>query len=127
MKKKNKLISSNIIDKGAILLFEQLYDIYETQYGIVDDVAIHIINDICLIEQRKNQYNEDIDKRGVMIEWKNGENQCGQREHPLLKEIPKLIEQQRKLLGELKLTPSSLKIMPKNTEAERQSDEFEQY
>ena len=120
-------IKKEITDKSAKLLFRKVLEAFELRYGEADDVVIHLANDIALLEQKKGFYEEDIETRGVMVEWQNGREQSGFREHPLLKEVPKLIEQQRKLLNELKLTPAALKTVPIPVGEESHGDEFDEF
>lgn len=122
--RKDKM-DSNIADVGAIELFNRVCVVYDKKYKM-DDIALHIINDIALLEQRKRQYGADIASRGIMTYWRNGNGQEGYREHPLLKEIPKLVEQQRRLLSEIKLTPAAMKITPTADES-KAGDEFDAF
>ena len=113
-----------IVDKSAVELYKTILKEVEKTYEI-DDTILHIANDIALLEQMKQQYLKEIRERGVMVKWVNGKFQEGERENPLLKEVPKLVEQQRKLLNELKLTPASKKVILQPAGGE--ADEFDRF
>ena len=87
-----------------------LYDSLCMQLGPqLTNGAQHIIGDICILEQFKQDLYTDIKKRGSVASFKNG-----RQEMPIVNksgpQIRQYMEQQRKLLGELKLTPASLSV-----------------
>ena len=118
---------SEIVDEKAINLFKDILWLYEKKYEKADSVVIHIINEIALLEQRKNEYNEDISQKGVTIVWQNGDKQSGYKPHPLCSEVVKITEQIRKLLAELKITPASMKKLPMTEAVSGGGDDFDNF
>lgn len=109
----------------AVELYQKTYQEFHRKYGKPDNSALHIINDIAMLEQLKQKCWDDVNDEGVMVEWQNGVNQGGKREHPLISKINQTTEQQRKLLGEIKLTPSSQKLIASS--GKTGGDEFEAF
>jgi hypothetical protein len=103
---------------------ENLLDEYATSYGKPDCIAIHLIEKAVQLERNIIQMEEKINEHGVLTEWKNGENQGGIRENPIVGKMNQTIEQQRKILAELKLTPASRKASAALPEP---SDEFDSF
>ena len=75
-----------------------------------------------MLEQMKYQLLDDLKQRGVVEFFKNGSQEM-YRENKSVDKILKVVEQQRKLLAELQLTPASEKKVAEVVEV----DEFEDY
>lgn len=109
----------------AIELYQKIYQEFRKKYGKPDNSALHIINDIAMLEQIKQNCWDDIKEEGVMVEWQNGANQGGKREHPLISKINQTTEQQRKLMSELKLMFFSQKLIVSS--GKTGGDDFENF
>jgi len=90
--------------------------------GNLNDQTILLVDNMVLLEQLKHQHLDDIRKRGVVELFQNG-SQTMYRQNKSVDAILKIVEQQRKLQAELKLTPASNKRV---TEAVT-VDEFEAF
>ena len=75
--------------------------------GISDQDQM-LVADIAKMEQLKQQLFEDIRKRGVVENYHNGRQRC-MRENKSIQSSRMLMDQQRKHLAELRLTPNSRK------------------
>lgn len=89
-------------------MYDQLCQACEERPGGMDDVSQGIVGDVAMLEQLKVMLYEDVAKRGMTINWHNG-RQSGVRENKSIQQARMLMEQQRKHLNELKLTPASQK------------------
>lgn len=98
----------NISDYRAVDLYDALCREYADMYGEVTRSAQHLIGDIATMEEQKLALNADIAKRGVTEEFRNG-RQHFFRENKSIAVARMLTDQQRRLLNELKLTPSGRK------------------
>ncbi len=105
-------------------LFNKLYKEFLDTYESMTESALSMLNDIAMLEQIKQECIKSVFKDGVMIHWQNGANQKGDRDHPLIPKINQTVEQQRKLISELKLTFPSLKTPGASQEG---GDEFEDF
>lgn len=74
--------------------------------GKLNDNTIMIVDNMVLLEQLKQQHFADIKERGVVELFINGSQEMF-RENKSVDKILKIVEQQRKLQAELKLTPAS--------------------
>lgn len=115
----------DLIEGKAIALFVEIYTEYRRKYKKPTSSALHMINDIAMLEELKQNCRDAISRSGVMVEWQNGANQGGEREHPLISKLNQTTEQQRKLLNELKLTPASCKLI--SAPGKTGGDEFEAF
>ncbi|MDR2655391.1 MAG: P27 family phage terminase small subunit [Oscillospiraceae bacterium] len=97
---------------------------YSDKYETPDKIALHLIDKAASLERNIIAMEIFISQQGVYSEWKQGENSGGIRENPLISKLNQTIEQQRKILAELKLTPASRKITAAIAE---QADEFETF
>src|SRR5690606_25220265 len=88
----------------------------------LNDRTLMIVDNRVLLEQLKQEHMDDTKERGVVELFKNGSQEMF-RENKSVDKILKIVEQQRKLQAELKLTPASEK---KVTEAVT-VDEFEAF
>lgn len=68
--------------------------------------TLMIVDNMALLEQLKQHLIEDINKRGEVEFFKNGSQEMF-RDNKSVDKILKIVEQQRKLQAELKLTPAS--------------------
>ncbi len=89
-------------------IYARLYAAVERRDGEVSDGCLMLIMDYCRIEQLKELLNQDIAERGLGREVHNY-RQTFYRENESVGKLHKCIDQQRKLLGDLKLTPASRK------------------
>lgn len=76
--------------------------------GAVDDCSYMLIADYCRNEQLKQLLTKDINERGLGREVKNY-RQSYYKPNESIAQLKNVIEQQRRLLNELKLTPASRK------------------
>lgn len=91
--------------KEAKALFKLIIKELEAE-NILNDRTVMIVDNTVLLEQLKHQHLDDIKERGVVELFKNGAQEM-YRENKSVDKILKIVEQQRKLLAELKLTPAS--------------------
>ncbi|KKC49526.1 hypothetical protein VE23_24815 [Paenibacillus sp. D9] len=68
--------------------------------------TIIIVDNMVLLEQMKQDSIADVKKRGAVEFFKNGSQEM-YRDNKSVDKILKIVEQQRKLQAELKLTPAS--------------------
>ncbi|MBD1373724.1 P27 family phage terminase small subunit [Hazenella sp. IB182357] len=88
----------------------------------LDERTALIVESIALLEQMKQSLLKDIKKRGVVELFVNGSQEMF-RDNKSVDKVLKVVEQQRKLLNELQLTPSSSKKIVEAVVV----DEFEEY
>jgi P27 family predicted phage terminase small subunit len=110
-----------IKNKEAKNLFQILIRELEKENNL-NDRTLMIVDNIVLLEQLKQEHMKDIKKRGVMELFKNGSQEMF-RENKSVDKILKIVEQQRKLQAELKLTPASEKKIAEVVEV----DDFERF
>lgn len=88
---------------------KKLFDIVIRELEIDDNLSdrtIMITDNLALLEQLKQQHLVDIKDRGVVELFINGSQQI-YRQNKSVDSVIKIIEHQRKLQAELKLTPAS--------------------
>ncbi|KZR60396.1 P27 family phage terminase small subunit [Pseudobacillus badius] len=91
-----------------------------------------LVDNIVLLEQMKQDSIDDVKKRGTVELFKNGSQEM-YRDNKSVDKILKIVEQQRKLQAELKLTPASdRKVADPNPSGSSDSesgkgDEFERF
>lgn len=88
---------------------KKLFDIVIRELEIDDNLSdrtIMITDNLALLEQLKQQHLADIKARGVVELFINGSQQM-YRQNKSVDSVIKIIEHQRKLQAELKLTPAS--------------------
>lgn len=73
------------------------------------DQYTDLVEDYMALWDLKNKLIKDIKKRGVMIEWKNGENQRSAKKNDAVSELPKVNRQMLSLLKELGLRAAHTK------------------
>ncbi|WP_241422951.1 P27 family phage terminase small subunit [Candidatus Contubernalis alkaliaceticus] len=88
-----------------------------------NEKTLLLIDNMILLEQLKQDHFKDVQDRGVVELFKNGAQEM-YRENKSVGSILKIVEQQRKLQAELKLTPASDKKVSK---AVAQGDNFEDF
>ena len=88
-------------------LFQVLCDELEKEDSL-DSRSIMLVNNIVLLEQMKYNLYDDILTRGVVELFVNGSQELF-RDNKSVDKIKAIVEQQRKLQAELKLTPASEK------------------
>jgi hypothetical protein len=108
------------------------YDARKLFYTLIEELqssdrfnkqTFRIVDDMVLLEQIKQKCYEDVIERGVMELFENGK-QVMYRENKSVDKILKIVEQQRKLQAELKLTPASDKKVSKAVETDDGFDKF---
>lgn len=107
--------------KAAKDLFKIIVAELEKESNL-NDRTILLVDNIALLEQMKQELLDDIKTRGVVEFFKNGSQEMF-RDNKSVDKILKIVEQQRKLLAELQLTPASAK----RVEAVVARDEFEDF
>jgi phage terminase small subunit len=115
--KPKSIIKNREAKKMFTILIEEL-----EKEGTLDDRTILIVDNMVLLEQLKQEHFQDVKERGVIELFKNGSQEIF-RENKSVDKILKIVEQQRKLLSELCLTPSSAKRVAEVVEV----DEFEAF
>ncbi|RUT48608.1 hypothetical protein EJP82_01310 [Paenibacillus anaericanus] len=88
---------------------KKLFEIIISELEIDDNLSdrtIMITDNMALLEQLKQQHIEDIKDRGVVELFRNGTQEI-YRQNKSVDAVIKIIEHQRKLQAELKLTPAS--------------------
>lgn len=70
-----------------------------------------LVQDIAVLEKLKQQLYADIRDRGVVELFKNGKQRI-MRDNPSVRNARMLMDQQRRHLAELRLTPNSRKAAP---------------
>lgn len=100
-----------ITDPVAISVYDRLCAACEMRQEGLSDQDQMLIADIANMEQTKQQYYADIRARGVVEDWHNGRQRM-KRENKSVQGARMLMEQQRKHLSELRLTPNSRKAAP---------------
>lgn len=106
---------------AAVALYDQLCAACAERPEGLTDAAQHIVGDIAGMEEHKQALYEDVKARGVVVEFING-RQRYRRENKSIQQARMLMEQQRKHLNELRLTPASRKAPAEAVEME--DDEF---
>lgn len=76
--------------------------------GIYGKQYHDLVNDYMSLWEIKNKLIRDIKKRGVMVEWKNGQNQFGSKKNESIGELNKTSAQMLKILSDLGLKAAKL-------------------
>lgn len=106
----------------------KLFDLLIEELDKEDDLnakTVMLVNNIVLLEQMKYNLYDDILTRGVVELFKNGSQEMF-RDNKSVEKIKGLVEQQRKLQAELKLTPASKKKVVEVIK-EKENDEFDNF
>lgn len=102
-----------ITDGRARAIYAQICATCEMREGGMTDPDQHLVADIAMAEQIKQQLIEDIAKRGIGKEVRNG-RQIYWADNKSVAQLRAYSDQQRKLLAELRLTPNSRKAAAMN-------------
>ena len=89
----------------------------------VKSADLDMIFDLCAAEDVKLALMEDIRKRGVTVETRNG-RQVFRKENPSMARMCRYAELQRRIRSDLRLTPAK-RAVPDEPEPEETEDEFE--
>lgn len=119
---------SNITLKAAKELFDILVEELRVDSNL-SERTIMIVDNFVLLEQLKQEAIKDVKKRGSMEFFRNGSQEM-YRENKSVDRIIKIVEQQRKLQAELKLTPASdrkVAAVVEPPEGSSGGDEFERF
>ena len=92
----------------AIGMYESLCAACEKRPEGMSDQDQMLVADIATMEKLKQQLYEDIRKRGVVEDFRNGRQKL-KRDNKSVQGVRMLMDQQRKHLAELRLTPNSRK------------------
>lgn len=104
----NYKIDANITEKPALNLFKSVIEEYSQTNGEINKTVLFIAESISMLENTKQKLLVDIKERGVVEYFVNGSQEM-YRDNKSIDKVNKIVEQQRKLLAELKLTPASQK------------------
>ena len=110
-----------ITDEKARNTYDSLCDACDRRPDGLTDADQMLIRDVAYSEQVKGMLMADILQRGVGCERTNGRQRYYQ-ENPSLRQVRNFSESQRKLMAELKLTPSARKAA--SVEIEDDFDSF---
>jgi len=124
---------ANIKHKEAKKLFENIVEELRIDSNLSKRTLV-LVDNLVLLEQLKQDAIADIKLRGSVELFKNGTQEM-YRENKSVDKILKIVEQQRKLQAELKLTPASDRkvsdVPPPGGEGkdppEGKGDEFERF
>ena len=108
-------------DPTAAAMYDALCAACEKRPEGISDQDQMLIMDISAMEKMKQQLYEDIRQRGVVEDFRNGRQRL-KRENKSIATARMLMEQQRKHLAELRLTPNSKKAVQISLD-----DDFDQF
>lgn len=97
-----------LTDPAAIWLYDILCAACESRDGGMTDADQVLVNDIADMEQTKQMFRKDIKERGIGQERWNGRQKYWQ-ENKSLPQVRAYMEQQRKHMAELRITPAGRK------------------
>ena len=89
----------------------------------VQGTDLDMIFDLCTAEDVKHDLKEDIKKRGVVVETRNG-RQVFAKENPSMARLCRYTELQRKIRADLKITPAK-RAAPEEEQPEEEEDDFD--
>ena len=92
-------------------LIEQL-----NKKGAIQQFYISLVDDYLSLWDMKNALIEDIELRGVSIEWNNGGVQQGRKKNDSIAELNKTNAQMLKILSELGLRGADIKAVEEDEE-----------
>lgn len=92
-------------------LIEQL-----NKKGATQQFYISLVDDYLSLWDMKNALIEDIELRGVSIEWNNGGGQQGRKKNDSIAELNKTNAQMLKILSELGLRGADIKVVEEDEE-----------
>lgn len=98
-------------DPAAEAMYDRLCAACEKRPEGLSDQDQMLIADVAIMEKLKQQLYADIRKRGVVEDFRNGRQRM-MRDNKSVQHVRMLMDQQRKHLAELRLTPNSRKAAP---------------
>lgn len=98
-------------DAALVQMYESLCTACEKRPEGMNDQDQMMVADITTMEKLKQQLYADIRKRGVVEDFRNGRQRM-MRDNKSVQNVRMLMDQQRKHLAELRLTPNSRKAAP---------------
>lgn len=98
-------------DAALVQMYESLCAACEKRPEGMNDQDQMMVADITTMEKLKQQLYADIRKRGVVEDFRNGRQRM-MRDNKSVQNVRMLMDQQRKHLAELRLTPNSRKAAP---------------
>ncbi|EIT85918.1 hypothetical protein A374_08784 [Fictibacillus macauensis ZFHKF-1] len=117
---------TNIKNRAARTMFKIIVEELRIDANL-SERTIMLVDNIVLLEQLKQAAIDDIKLRGAVELFKNGSQEMF-RENKSVDKILKIVEQQRKLQAELKLTPASDRKVSSVVDPEDGgSDDFESF
>lgn len=90
----------------AIRLYDRLCQVVADRPEGIDAAAQHIVAQLAELERIAELAREDVRQKGIRDKYRNG-RQTVDRENKSINTIQRCIEQQRKLMSELRITPAS--------------------
>lgn len=84
--------------------------------GATQKFYTSLVDDYLHLWDVKNQLVEDIEERGVSVEWNNGGGQKGRKKNDSVAELNKTSAQMLKILAELGLRGADLKVVDSDEE-----------
>ena len=85
---------------------------------------LDMIFDLCAAEDVKRELQDDIRRRGVVVETRNG-RQVFAKENPSMARLCRYTELQRKIRADLKITPAKRAAPEEEEEPEEEEDAFD--
>lgn len=107
----------------ALRLYDRLCQVVSERPEGIDPAAQHIIAQIAELERIAELAREDIAAKGLRDKYRNG-RQVVDRENKSINTIQRCIEQQRKLMSELRITPASRKTVQQGSMFDDSFDAF---
>lgn len=92
----------------ALRLYDRLCTVVAERPEGMNAAAQHIVAQIAELEQIAELARVDVRQKGIRDQYRNGRQMCD-RENKSINAIQRCIEQQRKLMSELGITPASRK------------------
>lgn len=108
---------SSISDEKTKKLYRKIKKLLQTAASF-SETASQLLTNLCLLEQLKQELLADVEKRGVVELFINGEQQFF-RANPSVSSITKVIGEQRRILAALKL-PAELPLSKADLAAEQE-------
>lgn len=100
-------MSCEIRSKIEAAIVEQLKEKQVYKFAHYQD----LVNDYMKLWDIKNMLQEDIEDRGVAIEWRNSDTQYGHKKNDSVSELLKVHTQMLKILYDLGIRASDLKVV----------------
>jgi P27 family predicted phage terminase small subunit len=113
------------LDSTGKKIWTRIWETLEAE-GRADATDPIIVETTAYLYQLYYDYTDKVKELGSIMEYTNKGGQTNLVKNPLAIEIPKIIEQIRKLLAELALTPASRKRLQEQL-SENAGDAFENF